>query len=224
LKTGKAVYPTRFPVGKSTLTIPTFEEELAFIEGLNRSTGRAVGIYPEIKNPLWHRQQGGDLSRAALNVLAKFEFSSHTHRCWLQCFEFEEIKRLRGELGWQGRLVQLLARRGTNVDGTDYEYLQTPKGLAELANYVDGIGPEISCILYGTSPDDRMLTTLVAEAHQLGLVVHPYTVRADSLPRTVHSMEDLHDVLFRQARVDGIFTDFPDKTASFAHLKRDKGN
>lgn len=215
LKTGQAAYGGRFPVGKTGLKIPTFEEELVLIQGLNRSTGRSVGIYPEIKNPHWHRQQGVDLSRAVLECLAKFNYQTKQDPCWLQCFEIEEIKRLRGDLGWKGRLVQLLSKRGKNVDGTDYEKLQSREGLLELSNLVDGIGPEISCIVQGNSPEDHELTTLVADAHEVGLAVHPYTIRKDALPKVVRTMDELHHILFRHAQVDGAFTDFPDLTAAF---------
>jgi glycerophosphoryl diester phosphodiesterase len=43
------------------------------------------------------------------------------------------------------------------------------------------------------------------------LLVHPYTLRADSLPDQVASLEQLFDILVKQARVDGLFTDFPDR-------------
>lgn len=212
---GQAVFANRFPVGDTALKVPTFEEELVLIAGMNRSTGRNVGIYPEIKNPWWHRQQGVDLSRAVLETLAKFGYQTKQDACWLQCFEYREVQRLRDELGWNGRLVQLLARGGKNVDGTDYGYLQSPIGLRELSERVDGIGPDISSILRGENPDSRSLTTLVADAHEVGLAVHPYTIRSDALPKTVRSIDDLHELLFQQAQIDGAFTDFPDTTANF---------
>jgi glycerophosphoryl diester phosphodiesterase len=215
LKLGKAVFSSRFPAGRTAFEVPTLEEELVMIAGLNSTLDKTIGIYPEVKNPWWHRQQGHDLSRAVLEVLAKFNYRTKSDNCWLQCFEFEELKRLRSELGWKGRLVQLLSRGGTNVDGTNYAYLQTIQGLAELAEHVDAIGPELSCILRGTSPDDRLITSLVDDARRHGLAVHAYTVRADALPRAVRSLDDLHDLLFRQARVDGVFTDFPDKTVGY---------
>jgi len=50
-KTGAPVFAKRFPAGLSEFHISTLEEELQLIQGLNRSTGRVVGIYPEIKQP-----------------------------------------------------------------------------------------------------------------------------------------------------------------------------
>src|SRR4051812_7315360 len=48
-KKGVPVFGKRFPAGKSSFQISSLEEELQLIQGLNRSTGRAVGIYPELK-------------------------------------------------------------------------------------------------------------------------------------------------------------------------------
>src|SRR5688500_11476691 len=63
-KTGKRVFPQRCPAHQSSFELSTFEEELQLIQGLNRSTGRVAGIYPEIKQPKWHRAHGHDISRA----------------------------------------------------------------------------------------------------------------------------------------------------------------
>ncbi|MDU2481093.1 MAG: glycerophosphodiester phosphodiesterase, partial [Klebsiella sp.] len=59
-KNGKNVqtYPGRFPMGKSDFRIHTFEEEIEFVQGLNHSTGKNIGIYPEIKAPWFHHQEG----------------------------------------------------------------------------------------------------------------------------------------------------------------------
>ena len=75
LKTGEAQYPARYPsaAAPTGLRIPTLEEELTLVQALNRSTGRVAGIYPEIKAPRWHREQGRDPSRVILPVLARDE-------------------------------------------------------------------------------------------------------------------------------------------------------
>ena len=46
VKTGERVFPRRFPATQASFQISTFEEELQLLQGLNRSTGRNVGIYP----------------------------------------------------------------------------------------------------------------------------------------------------------------------------------
>lgn len=216
LKTGKAALPGRFPAGsRDFFRLHTLEEELEFIAGLNKSTGRRAGIYPEIKKPAWHRQQGRDLSRAVLPLLERHGYRTRADPCWVQCFEYDEVKRIRSELGWQGGLVMLLGGGKKGEDGTNFEFLRSPAGLKELALVADGIGPAIASIISGKSIAGRQMTSLVKDAHANNLAVHPYTVRVDELPKTVASVEELHRLLFIGAGIDGVFSDFPDKTAVF---------
>ncbi len=219
-KTGKAVYPGRFPAGKSSFQIPTLEEELEFIAGLNKSTGRIAGIYPEIKQPAWHRKQGRDISGVVVPILQRFGYRTKADPCWIQCFEYAEVKRIRGELGWQGRLVMLMGGGKKGEDGSDFEYLHTAAGLKELSKVADGIGPSLGSIISGKSIADRKITTLTKDAHAAGLSVHPYTVRVDELPKTVSSVDELHQLIFVQAGVDGVFSDFPDRTVKFVRSLR----
>lgn len=196
-KTGKQIYAGRFPGGQSRFEIVTLEEELQFIQGLNHSTGRKVGIYPELKRPGWHRDQGHDISAIVLPILRKYGYASKEDACWLQCFEWLEVQRMRNELQWQGRLILLMGSSD-----------KTP--LAEVARIADGIGPPIGSIVTGKRPAERKLTQLVSDAHKAGLKVHPYTLRIDDLPKSVASAEDLLGLLVNEAEIDGLFTDFPD--------------
>ena len=205
VRTGKAVYSKRFPLGQAAgaFQLATLEEELQFIQGLNHSTGRVAGIYPEIKQPSWHRKQGHDISRIVLPILEKYGYASTSDPCWLQCFEYEENKRMRSELGWKGHLVQLLGGKADDKHCS-------PEGLKELAKVVDGIGPGLERIVGGKTPGERQVTHLAEDAHAAGLVVHPYTLRVDELPKCVSTTEELLQVLFVEAKVDGLFSDFPD--------------
>jgi glycerophosphoryl diester phosphodiesterase len=203
-KTGKQAYPKRFPATTGGFRILTLDEELELIAGLNHSTGRVAGIYPEIKQPAWHRKEGHDISPIVLRVLAKHGYTSKEHACYLQCFEYEEVKRLRNELGWKGKLV-FLAGSKIKID------------LAELAKVVDGIGPSIGAIVSGTQ-----VTDLTAQAHALGLEVHPYTLRMDDLPKGISTPEELMRLLFEEAKVDALFTDFPDVTVNWLKKKKSR--
>ncbi len=209
-KTGKAAFPKRFPVGVGSFQVVTLEEEIQFIQALNRSTGRNVGLYPELKAPAWHRKEGRDLSATVLPLLRKYGYDAKDSACYLQCFEYAEIKRLRGELGWSGKLIMLLGGKGKGPGETDFTYLQTDAGLAELAQLVDGIGPPISSYVAGKTPAERQVTDLAARARKAGLKSHPDTLRADELPKCVTSVDELLSALFTEAKVDGLFTDFPD--------------
>jgi glycerophosphoryl diester phosphodiesterase len=209
-KTGKAAFPHRFPVGVGSFSMVTLEEEIQFIQQLNRSTGRNVGIYPELKAPAWHRKEGHDLAAAVLPILRKYGYDTKESASFVQCFEYAEIKRLRGELAWKGKLIMLMGGKGKGPGETDFTYLQTDAGLAELAKLVDGIGPPISSVVTGKSPAERKVTDLAARARKAGLLSHPYTLRADELPKCVTTVDELLSALFTEAKVDGLFTDFPD--------------
>ena len=217
-KTGQPAYANRFPAWQSVFEIATLEEELQLIQGLNQSTGRMVGVYPEIKAPTWHRRQGRDISRVVIEVLARYGYRGKADKVYLQCFELAELKRIRQELGYQGKLIQLLGdQRG--ADGADYEFLKTKAGLEELAKVADGIGPALQHIATGKTKTEIKITALVQDAHALRLQVHPYTCRADALPAYAASLEALLDLFFLQAGVDGVFTDHPDRAAAFVRAK-----
>lgn len=224
-KDGMQVFPKRFDskATPSVFRISTLEEELQLIQGLNRSTGRTVGIYPELKQPRWHREQGADLSAVVLPILRRYGYATKNDRCYLQCFELGEIRRLRGELGWKGNLVMLIAARAVEADGVDHNALCTPDGIKELAGLVDGIGPPIGRIVtWPAAGKPPQFTKLVTLAHAAGLVVHPYTIRRDELPKNCPSIDALHAALFSNAAIDGVFTDFTDLT--LAWLKQSHPN
>ncbi|MBI5719139.1 MAG: glycerophosphodiester phosphodiesterase [Burkholderiales bacterium] len=111
--------------------------------------------------------------------------------------------------------------------------LLTPAGLAEVRTYADGVGPwkpyliSSACVtlVAGKCADingdglvndaDRKLlppTQVVAHAHALGLLVHPYTFRNE--PRRLASNfkgNPVNEYLaFYELGVDGLFTDFTD--------------
>lgn len=205
-RTGEARYPERFPVGQGTFRVPTLAEEIALVQGLNASTGRTACLYVEIKDPAFHREEGQDLSRVVLDTLAAHGLATPGAPVILQTFDHQELKRLRQDLGWQGRLVQLLGEnRWGPAPGTDFDHLKTPAGLAEIAAVADGIGPWVNQVL----DEAGRPTGLVAAARDAGLAVHAYTVRADALPDFAADMPTLLEAL-RAAGVTGVFTDFPD--------------
>ena len=209
---GAPLYPGRFHESLP-LRINTFSEELALVRGLNAATGRRTGVYTEVKSPAWHRAAGKDLSRAVLDVLATYGYRSRADAAWLQCFDDAELKRIRFELGCELRLVQLLGENAWAEAATDYERLRTAAGLREVARYAQGIGPWIPQVVAWPSPGAApVVTPLVAAAHAAGLVVHAYTLRVDDLPAHAPDAAAVHRALIADAGVDGIFTDFPDRT------------
>ena len=99
VKDGKTVagFPERFPIWKSDFKVHTLAEEIELIQGLNKSTGKNVGIYPEIKAPWFHRHEGKDISVAVLKVLKKYGYTEKTDLVYLQCFDPNELVRLKKE-------------------------------------------------------------------------------------------------------------------------------
>ena len=59
------------------------------------------------------------------------------------------------------------------------------------------------------------LSSLVEDAHELGLKVYTYTLRVDTLPTYVRSFEEMLHIFYYEANVDGIITDFPDRANKY---------
>jgi glycerophosphoryl diester phosphodiesterase len=216
LSNGKktTVFEQRFPLGKSSFRINTFAEEIELIQGLNQSTGRSVGIYPEIKDPAFHRGEGKDISVAVLKILQTYGYAEQQDNVFLQCFDAYELQRIRAELfpamNISVPLVQLLGTQPV------FQPLLSPQGLETVASYADGIGPSMQLLVAPGSVDGELKITGLAElAHDLGLVVHPYTFRRDQLPTYADDYDDLLEIFFDDIGVDGVFTDFPDLTVAF---------
>jgi glycerophosphoryl diester phosphodiesterase len=207
-----AVYPGRYPLQATPFGVPTLAQEIDLIAGLDRSRGRRTGLYVELKAPLWHARQGLDIAAAVLRVLAHKGYAQRTDQVFLQCFDDHTLKRLQREFKTPLPLIQLIAENDWGEDSAvDYDHLQTAEGLAEVAQYAAGIGPWIGQIYLGRdSAGNARLSDLVPQAQQRGLLVHPYTFRADDLPEGIADSNQLLDLLIRDAGVDGLFTDFPD--------------
>ena len=216
LKTGRAVYPKRFTRGKSAFQVPTLREEIELIQELNRTRQRNVGIYVEIKAPAWHRDQGKDISRIALAIIERSGYRTRDDRAYVQCFDFNETRRIREELNSDLKLVQLLGDKKWNKAKTEIDKLRQQNGLKEIAEYADGIGPAMSHVIHESKKKRAAMTDLVSEAHEVGLLVHAYTLRADALPGYAKNFDELSALFLNQAKVDGVFTDFPDQTKSVA--------
>lgn len=211
--TGKPTWPGRFGARGLPLRIPSLADELAFIRALNAASGREAGVYTEVKSPAWHRAQGKDPSPIVLRVLAEHGYRSRTDRAYLQCFDADELRRIRVELRSDLKLVQLIGDNAWGESSTDYDALRTPAGLARVAGYADGIGPWLPQIVqWPRDGGPPRVSSLVRDAHAAGLVVHAYTLRADQLPANAPDEDAVHRALFELAGADGAFSDFPDRT------------
>ncbi len=118
-------------------------------------------------------------------------------------------------------------------DSRTYADLRTPAGLEEVATYADGIGPWKRMIVSVAGVDadgdgeaddvngdgvvndaDKTLTeptSLVKDAHDAGLLVHPYTFRDEEryLASDYNGNPQEEFKQYINLGVDGYFTDFP---------------
>lgn len=211
---GAPVYPRRYPPRTGSFRVHTLAEELEFVGELNAASGRHVGVYPEIKRPAWHREEGVDIAPLMLDVLSVHGYETPDDPVYLQCFDEAELVRIRRELGCRLRLVQLIGENSWGESATDYAALQSDKGLRKLARSVDAIGPWIEQC-YAPAESGPKSTGLVEHAHKAGLLVHPYTVRHDSLQPGFADLASLLTFLIDELGVDGLFTDFPDLVRRF---------
>lgn len=84
-------------------------------------------------------------------------------------------------------LVQLIEAEGKPYDFVlcgdprRYAYLLVPTGLAEIAAYARAIGPSKDVLIPHVQDGSRgQPTTIVADAHAAGLLVHAWTFRAEN--------------------------------------------
>ena len=190
--------PQRFPnhVGQRILRL---SDEIRLIKGLNETTGNQTGFYIELKSPAFHKKEFGySMGESLLKVLATLEIHSESDRCFIQCFESDELKDMHERLMCRLPLIQLLGK------------LPSDSEMEGITLYAKGIGPSLELLASRNENDEIVSTGLVEAARQFRLLGHPYTVRKHQQPRWSKSMDETHRVLINQLKVDGFFTDYPD--------------
>lgn len=194
----------RFPMGASAFEVPTFAEMIELIQGLNAVTGKNVGIYPELKAPSFHAEEGHPVDVLILEILTKYGYTSSDSAVYVQCFEPDTLKTLRNVHQTPLKLVQLIG------DDDRFAPLRTEAGIAMVAEYADGIGPY--------KGDLDATPEMAAWARSRDLELHPYTFRADDVAEGFGSFDDELKRYFNDLEVTGVFTDHPD--AVLDHLSR----
>ena len=102
--------------------------------------------------------------------------------------------------------------------------MATADGLREIATYADGVGPAKYAFLIPLDRGGNLAaedaSDFVAHAHAAGLLVHPYTFRAENyfLPADLRTSSDVTELgaaaqeiaAFLALGIDGFFTDHTD--------------
>jgi glycerophosphoryl diester phosphodiesterase len=218
--------------------IPTLAEVITLAQAKTKETGRTIAIYPETKHPTYFQSIGLPLEDKLLQTLEANGYKGPDAPVFIQSFEVANLKAMRQKTDM--RLVQLIGGLTAQpydfvgaMDTRTYGDMIKPAGLAEIAGYAQGLGPEKGTII----PRNLDLslgtpTTLVDDAHTAGLVVHPYTFRPENnfLPLdfqngTVPSErgDGAGEITaFLKTGIDGFFTDAADigRSALDAYLKQ----
>jgi glycerophosphoryl diester phosphodiesterase len=211
--------------------VPTFQEVI----DLAKRAG--VGIYPETKHPTYFDSIGLSLEEPLVDTLNANGYRGRNAPVFIQSFEVANLKELNHRTGVP--LVQLIDETGApydfvaSGDPRTYKDLITPAGLAEIATYADGIGPSKNLIVPRDAAGNLQApTTLVRDAHRVGLKVHPWTFRRENsfLPADFRQGNPASQYyllapgdfpaelrLFFRLGVDGLFSDNPDTAVATRH-------
>lgn len=200
--------------------IPTFDEIITLAQEKSKEAGRPIGLYPETKHPGYFAAIGLPHEAPLLEALSRAGYSGPDAPVFIQSFEVENLIALSGKTGV--RLIQLVDSDGGPADKSDVSYadMLTEDGLKDVARYAAGIGPAKDLVIKRTVLGALDASTgLVGRCHANGLLVHPWTFRAENffLPlgmrRGVSPRKhgDLARELdhFLAEGVDGLFCDFP---------------
>ncbi len=232
--------------------VVTFQEIIDLVKA--RSVGgRVISVYPETKNPTYHRNLGLPLEDKLIDMIKAAGWNSKDAPIFVQSFEPGSLKSMKSK-GLLTKLVQL-------IDADDYDLktgkltfaapydrpydwtvagdtrlfsaMVTPAGLAEIKTYADAIGPwkpyivpvkgtlDASGNLRDMNGDGKVNyadastqapTTLIADAHKAGLMVHAYTFRNENRRLAYDYKGDpkAEYLQFYRLGLDGLFSDFTD--------------
>ncbi len=203
--------------------IPTLSEVLDLARRSQTSSGRPVGVAPEIKHSSYFAGLGLAMEEPLVAELAAAGLTRSL--VLIQSFEIGNLRRLRQLT--DVRLLQLINCSGgpwdlaAEVDARTYRDLVTPEGLRGIARYADEVGVCKDVLIprdaagFLTEPSH-----VIADAHNVGLSVVGWTFRRENtfLPANFRVGTDPSGVgnmaaeitSFLDAGMDSFFTDNPD--------------
>lgn len=204
----------------------TFQEFISLALDANR----VIGIYPEIKNPVFINQHvkwsdGKKFEDKILETLQKYGYKgSYRSKEWLRQPVFIQSF-APTSLTYISNLTELpkvllIADPTTRTEDTNQTFFEiTSDGYFNfIKNYVVGIGPWKETIVPSIDNHLSKATDLVSKAHAHGLQVHPYTFRNENMFLNFNFNQDPYkeyDFWINKVKVDGLFTDFAGSLHNF---------
>ncbi len=209
-KTGKPAFEGRFPVNTGIdFRVPTLREELELVKGLNKSTGKNIGVYVEVKQPAFYKEEGKDIVAATIKMLDEYGYNSMEAKSILQIFDYEAVMSARSK-GWKGELCMLVEIWDAPYhDKARHEWLLTPEGIAEVSKQATIFAPWFSHMAVPTADGKGYTINNVAElARKHGMKVHSWTHRVDKPLKGFKDSDAVLDCAFKELKLDGLFSDF----------------
>lgn len=224
LRTGNNAYNDQF-------VIPTLQEVIDLAKAKSIETGRTIGIYPETKHPTYFKNfadaNGLQRTEDALVATLHANYGNNANApVYIQSFEVSNLQYINSQTDI--RIAQLLNGSGRPYDftvaGDSRTYAQLAEldaeGLLFIDSYADGIGANTNLIIPLAGGQLGTPTSLIDDAHSLGMEVHAWTFRAENvfLPNEFDSSSDPaafgdmkgQILAFTALGLDGFFTDQPD--------------
>ncbi|XP_010105504.2 glycerophosphodiester phosphodiesterase GDPD6 [Morus notabilis] len=215
-------------------SIITFE---GFIE-IALDAPRVVGIYPEIKNPVFINQHvkwphGKKFEDIFVETLQKYGYKgSYMSKDWLkqpafiQSFAPTSLLHISNLTDLPKILLIDDITMPTQDTNQSYWEITSDSYFDYIKDYVVGIGPWKDTVVPVVNNYLQVPTDLVARAHAHNLQVHPYTFRNENQFLHLDFHQDPYaefDFWINQIGIDGLFTDFTGCLHNFQEFTSYKG-
>jgi glycerophosphoryl diester phosphodiesterase len=192
--------------------ILTFDEVIELARRRSTTADRQIGLYPETKHAAYFDSVGLPLEKRLVASLEAYGLPSESMPVFVQSFEADSLRKLRTIT--TAPLVRLVNARSGPFD------------VAAVATYASVIGADKNLVIpRDTAGNLTTPTTLVADAHRAGLIVHVWTFRAENtfLPTNLRKGEPADPAYLREfgdwraeyaafisTGLDGLFADQPE--------------
>ncbi len=203
----------------------TLDEIIDLLEVNNEHREIPIAAYIETKHPTYFDSIGINLDDLLLEVLGRRGLDREGGRTIIQSMEPQNLQSLSTRTMLP--LIQLLPATGSPADFVacgdprTYRDLVKPAELVQIATYAAGIGVDKECVIPRDAHGNLgAATSLVEDAHAVGLLVHIWTMRDENLflpadlwrgtEQNAKGNVFAEFERFFDTRIDGLFSDNTD--------------